>query len=147
MIGAVDVWVQRLDLGLFGAPSQKTIKLYCNRSFVNELPGYIVRDWFPKSVGVTNTTVNANGEKQVTGGDGLKETQTYPVLFGAAVAMWYRSHFPHLFKQGVRTRGQHATEIDFDVFCGDAGHEWHAADLDGVFDKVMHIVKCRFDDM
>jgi len=37
-------------------------------------------------------TVKEDGTKQISGDAGLKETQTYPELFGHAVALVYQRH-------------------------------------------------------
>jgi hypothetical protein len=78
-----------LHMGMFGADSMKAVKLWCNRRCILKLPGMAPRRWFPVSVGITNKRTDKDGKTHIDGAKGLKDTQTYPVLFGAAIGRVY----------------------------------------------------------
>ena len=89
-------------------------------------------------------SVSAAGRKQVTGSDGLKDTQTYPDLFGSAVASVASSHRSELVRAAARIAYGAHREITMDELFGDDDDEWHDADLNPVFDLLIaHIDRQR----
>ena len=80
----------------------------------------------------------SDGRKQVSGGDGLKETQTCPPLFGAAVASVASAHRCELVHScASRTYGC-ALEVSMDELFYDSD-EWGDADLHPIFDLLMSL--------
>lgn len=91
---------------------------------------------FAKSLMVT---YSADGTKQINGGAGLKESQTYPVLFGYAVAKVYIDWRPQLTREWMRTHLCNVDDITLAELMG-AGtlvDTWEDADLHPVMDLLM----------
>lgn len=82
----------RCNLGFFGGECLKPIYLFSNQSFIGDINKHTVRDWAPPSTGVVEIADRDGGGKSITGAGGLKATQTYPILFGAAFASTYAAH-------------------------------------------------------
>ena len=82
-------------------------------------------------------SVSSTGRKQVTGGTGLKATQSYPSLFGFAVQRLCEQHQSNCAAVDVAD-----DEITLDSLCPDAGaafDPWQDAILDGVFEVLMQM--------
>ena len=84
-------------------------------------------------------TVGSNGERQVTGGAQLKETQTYPGPFGNAVAAICCAHREELKARWYRLEEQESQEITFDELMA-GGDDWSDANLGPVFKILMQII-------
>ena len=80
----------RICLGLFGGESEKPVHLFCIFEFIAELESMGVRASFPRNCGLVEVDFHRDGSRRsVTGSAQLKESQTYPLLFGAKVALLY----------------------------------------------------------
>jgi hypothetical protein len=91
--GCIQVWsIGGVHMGAYGGDSIKSLKLYSNENWVQEL-------YRPLSsrTKLTNTNVvvrytDKNGCVRVRGGSALKDTQAYPVEFGRVVGKLYKKH-------------------------------------------------------
>ena len=72
-------------LGMFGASTQKQIKLFSNWSKTSRLQRKFKNVCQFDSEGVTRSYVDASGKRKCCGGKRLKETQAYPDAFGEVV--------------------------------------------------------------
>ncbi len=81
-------------------------------------------------------TTSAEGRKRITGSDGLKDTQTYPPLFGHAVAAVCSAHYLDTWRTGAGRRYLANREITFDELFNETD-EWDDAALGPVFDLLM----------
>ena len=85
-----------LCMGAYDAETEKPSKLYSNSPFVHRL----VRDMTTEqraavnSDGVAKFSVNAHGQRVVSGGPKLKQTQTYTKAFGEAVVLQHFGKSP-----------------------------------------------------
>ena len=82
-------WVGGIHMGAYGGDSQKTLKLYSNEQWIEQLYKKLPSEQKFTNNTVTKSYLNSNGEKKVTGGKGLKATQAYPLPFGMAVGRAY----------------------------------------------------------
>ena len=130
------VWVTKCHLGHFGGESHKTVMLYCDRQFIGEVNAHIVRDWSPASVGIASSSLRDDGTRAVHGGPRLKDTQSYPVLFGAAVATVYNKFRPALLAEPRPVRA--VLELTVDAVVGPSdGDMWADALLGPCFELLM----------
>ena len=89
-----------LTMDRFGATTPKPTKLYSNAPWISELAG---AEWYEDAMpDLDNLPThyyyqNADGGVRVTGGPGLKETQTYTRRFGQEVRRTFSRNCPNKF--------------------------------------------------
>ena len=144
MLQWMKIFAADVMLGHFGAPSQKTVKLFSDQPWINEVAHHPPRTWYPRSKGVTKISNSKDGRRSISGDRGLKATQEYPVLFGAHVAKVYHAH--HCPPQDVFASEDDADDLTVsDIFNTADTDEWVDAELDGVLRLLMSLVESRKD--
>ena len=137
-----------VSLGCFGGESTKNVCLWSNRPEVGYVNSYAPRTWAPTSMGITCERKREDGTREVNGAHGLKATQAYPVLFGAAIARLYNVLRPALADAWqsvlVRERGCADGHITLDLLVNNIGDPsgddaWNDALLDSVLDYLMEL--------
>jgi hypothetical protein len=78
-----------VHMGAYKGDSQKSLKLFSNRPWVTELIKAIPKGTVFSNGSIVTVSYNADGQRNVTGGSGLKATQAYPKSFGTAVGKAY----------------------------------------------------------
>ena len=75
-------------LGMYGGESPKLIQIWSNVDYAEQLYTKLDRTKFKVRTGtpIAYTYQDKSGKMAVVGGPGLKQTQTYPLAFGAKVA-------------------------------------------------------------
>ena len=126
-------------MGYWGAESKKDLFLFSDQRWVGHIASDPPRDWYPKSEGITTVKTREDGSKQVTGDAGLKLTQAYPPLFGAAVAKAY--HYYHCVPDDMDTDDDDLCLGD--IFDDDTNDEWADAKLHGLQLLLMRLVSDR----
>jgi len=105
------VYRTRVNLGDFGAASQKPVWLYSNFKFITKLNGYCMAFGSWKHNGaepLVSIKIKSNGQRAVIGKPGvLKASQAYPKGFGEAVAQLYDDHVSEIMAY-ARARAQEA---------------------------------------
>ena len=86
---------------------------------------------------------DADGNRQVNGGAGLKDSQTYPILFGYAVAKLYTDCRAELTREWMRAHLCDVDAITLDELMGGGApvDTWEDADLHPVMELLMASVK------
>ena len=87
-------WKVNIEMGSYGADTQKPTVLYSSEEFAGEITGLRTR-WWDKSMstGSLVTTATRNGKIAVSGiKDKIKASQGYPAGFADAVADTYMRH-------------------------------------------------------
>ena len=93
MVSEFLVWVAKgVHMGAYGGESQKELKLWSNRQWVEELIKEVPRGTVFANNDITKVYYNKHGQKKVTGGKGLKATQYYPKDFGIEVGEVFKRH-------------------------------------------------------
>jgi len=112
----------KLDMGAYGAFSQKPTKLWGTAPWLHKmtkkLTGWerqVVRDNGVSS-GVTRSWIDTNGKRRCEGGKNLKATQSYPVGFGQAHALFFSQFVEVGADNGEDCDSDHdvASEPDYD---------------------------------
>ena len=81
---------------------------------------------------------------QVSGDAGLKQSQTYPALFGWAVAHVFSHHHAEVAAgtNAILTAEAMGPEITLDELLGaEGGDAWGDAELHGVLELLMHLAQ------
>jgi hypothetical protein len=141
LLNLINIFRVRVELGLFGAASQKPIHLYCTHALIGEITNYYVRDWFPPS-----DTYTVKHDGQVSGTTALKGSENYPIPFGVGVAQLYSEHHTTLVMQGGVMRSQLDAQITLDDLCAHDDGSWEGARLSAAIERLMEMVKDRVDD-
>ena len=139
----MDVFMTRLTLGYWGAESKKDLLLFSDQTWLGHIASDPPRAWYPKSEGITTVTMLADGRKHVTGDAGLKATEAYPPLFGAAVAKAY--HYYHCVPGDMDTDDDHLCLED--IFDDNTNDEWADAKLHGLQLLLMRLVSDRLGNI
>jgi len=84
-----------------------------------------------------------DGAKSVTGGSGLKGTQTYPGHFGTSVAFLFARYRPALVQAHAAFLGQPVGEFTSDDLLA-SGDAWDDANLAPVMTSLMKLVSERY---
>ena len=94
LIEAKSIHRVQIEMGRFGGNSMKPSWLYSGHQFISELRDY--QDKYGSSRGpkrvLVNHSVGADGRRNVTGNNNLKQSQAYPVGFGRALADLFTAH-------------------------------------------------------
>ena len=134
-----------LSLGYFGGETQKTVKLWSNCDCIQQLASARVRRWLPRSVSTFKSYQNELGESKVDGGEGLKQSETYPVLFGAAVAFMYKDNHACLRDRALELQSatSHHEQLILDPTTFQGMDWWPDGDFAPVLDLLMEVAAAR----
>ena len=86
MLSCIDIRLELFALGCFGADSPKEVYVFANVAYHSGFHAHAVRWVSPSSDDLVQKYLDPAGNIKITGGKGLKSSENYPVLFGAAVA-------------------------------------------------------------
>jgi len=149
LVRCISVFFTQTPLGRFGAESMKNIHLFSNFSFVIEINDYVLktpreaRECSKSLVVRTKDDIDPSRTK-VRGGEQLKPSENYPILFGAQISALYSKHVDTVRKEGpARFTIDTSIVLSIDVVFGQADDcdTWPGAKLDTVFFKAMRLVR------
>ena len=142
----MQLWKTDLKLGYYGAASAKDVRLYSDRNWIGHIHHFAARNWHPRSCGVTRKDRKPDGTVAITGDSGLKATQAYPILFGAALASCFHRFHDPLGVDGIDCDG--IVEID-DLLVDDTECPWidTTPELDTVIQYLMRLVSNRAESI
>ena len=128
------VWeADDVEMGAYGGSSKKSLKLFSNRKWVGRL-----RCRVPKGKRFTDTQLtkvywDAKGNRRITGGAKLKQSQAYPELFGLHVAATYRQSMAADKEPVAATHMTMETAVRIvDLLSTYDQDSWHDANLEAI---------------
>jgi hypothetical protein len=144
LLSLVDMYSCSFFLGYYMADSAKPITLLTNRPwFDRALQTRRSRSWFPRSTNVSTRSTDEYGVVRVTGDSGLKNTQTYPVAFGFAVASSHHEHSHLLLATAELSLMSNSGIVDLEWLWEPADDLWMDACLLRVFGLLKEMAVAR----
>lgn len=120
-------------MGAYGAPSKKPTKLYSNRDWIGGFQKKLPPKTKFANLDISRPGINIAGQAIVTGGKGLKETQTYPPQFGKTVSKHFAKSRAPLKAQAKAPKGTTVLDSKRFVRLKPGDDAWNDADLKSVY--------------
>eukprot|EP00969_Alexandrium_andersonii_P142791 6313043-Alexandrium_andersonii.AAC.1 len=139
-------WFRALDvLGFFRADSPKAVSIWSNKKVIGSIRAQRRRTTLPVSKGVVVKGTSKLGKSTVSGGKGLKATQSYPVDFGRGIAYIYMSNEASIRAEAMQAWSDNldTDKIDLRALLAERpSDEWLDAELQSTFNALAYMAGC-----
>ncbi len=123
-------------MGDFGAETLKPTWLYCNFAGIGDIDLFKTTKFvIGNSKQIVKKSRRADGTIAVSGGPGLKATQTYPEGFGEAIAMLRKRMDAHVHLHATMAAAK-SRDVAMPRLFSPALDKWEDANLGGIFARL-----------